>query len=556
MADKRDYYEVLGVQKGASDDEIKKAYRACAKKYHPDLHPGDKECEEKFKEVNEAYEVLSDSDKKARYDQFGHAGVDPNYGAGAGGAGSPFGQGIDIDDIFSSFFGGFGGRRSNNANAPMRGSDIETTVYISFEEAAKGCKQTINYSCVTTCDDCHGTGAQPGTSPKTCSSCGGSGRVTINQRTPFGVVQTQRTCDACHGRGKIVDNPCKKCGGSGKQRKNKTVDVTIPAGIKDQQILNVSGRGNSGTNGGPAGDLHVYVNVRPHPVFERRGDDVWCEVPITFTQAALGADVVVPTLDGKVSYTVREGTQPGDVFRLKGKGIQRLGGRGRGDQYVRVTVEVPKNLNGKQKELIKQLDGATGDKNYAKRRNFFDKIKKMFNEQWRRHFPMPDYEIDQIKKKVVVRIYGNEINKRYTDLLKTNDTLSLWDCISLDAVQKGRTIHEDIAQDLLKRGLIEGEVPHYSISLSIAKNTHQLSSYTKTKGLDKERLRQMVLQYLSNAGSEGAKRDSIYEYLKDVLPQNKTEEQKIRMLGDLLKNMSKEYLIKAEGRTWYVMPQS
>ena len=380
MADKRDYYEVLGVQKGASDDEIKKAYRACAKKYHPDLHPGDKECEEKLKEVNEAYEVLSDSDKKARYDQFGHAGVDSNYGAGAGGAGSPFGQGIDIDDIFSSFFGGFGGRRSNNANAPMRGSDIETTVYISFEEAAKGCKQTINYSCVTTCDDCHGTGAQPGTSPKTCSSCGGSGRVTINQRTPFGVVQTQRTCDACHGRGKIVDNPCKKCGGSGKQRKNKTVDVTIPAGIKDQQILNVSGRGNSGTNGGPAGDLHVYVNVRPHPVFERRGDDVWCEVPITFTQAALGADVVVPTLDGKVSYTVREGTQPGDVFRLKGKGIQRLGGRGRGDQYVRVTVEVPKNLNGKQKELIKQLDGATGDKNYAKRRNFFDKIKKMFNE--------------------------------------------------------------------------------------------------------------------------------------------------------------------------------
>lgn len=380
MADKRDYYEVLGVQKGASDDEIKKAYRACAKKYHPDLHPGDKECEEKFKEVNEAYEVLSDSDKKARYDQFGHAGVDSNYGAGAGGAGSPFGQGIDIDDIFSSFFGGFGGRRSNNANSPMRGSDIETTVYISFEEAAKGCKQTINYSCVTTCDDCHGTGAQPGTSPKTCSSCGGSGRVTINQRTPFGVVQTQRTCDACHGRGKIVDNPCKKCGGSGKQRRNKTVDVTIPAGIKDQQILNVSGRGNSGTNGGPAGDLHVYVNVRPHPVFERRGDDVWCEVPITFTQAALGADVVVPTLDGKVSYTVREGTQPGDVFRLKGKGIQRLGGRGRGDQYVRVTVEVPKNLNGKQKELIKQLDGATGDKNYAKRRNFFDKIKKMFNE--------------------------------------------------------------------------------------------------------------------------------------------------------------------------------
>ena len=490
MADKRDYYEVLGVQKGASDDEIKKAYRACAKKYHPDLHPGDKECEEKFKEVNEAYEVLSDSDKKARYDQFGHAGVDSNYGAGAGGAGSPFGQGIDIDDIFSSFFGGFGGRRSNNANAPMRGSDIETTVYISFEEAAKGCKQTINYSCVTTCDDCHGTGAQPGTSPKTCSSCGGSGRVTINQRTPFGVVQTQRTCDACHGRGKIVDNPCKKCGGSGKQRKNKTVDVTIPAGIKDQQILNVSGRGNSGTNGGPAGDLHVYVNVRPHPVFERRGDDVWCEVPITFTQAALGADVVVPTLDGKVSYTVREGTQPGDVFRLKGKGIQRLGGRGRGDQYVRVTVEVPKNLNGKQKELIKQLDGATGDKNYAKRRNFFDKIKKMFNEQRRRHFPMPDYEIDMLNKEVGVTIYGNTINEKYTQLLKDNDTLTLEDCTPLDAVQKGHRISEENVLALLNRGLLEGDTSEYSISLDLAKKTKQLPDYTRNRGLDKAKLQQ------------------------------------------------------------------
>ena len=388
MADKRDFYEVLGVSKNATEDEIKKAYRQKAKQYHPDLNPGDADAEAKFKEVNEAYEVLSDKDKRGRYDQFGHAGVDPNFGAGGGAGGWGTGSGgvdFDLGDIFGSFFGGgggfggFGGGRSD-PNAPRRGDDVQARVTISFEEAAKGCKQTINYSCVTTCDACHGTGAQPGTSPKTCSSCGGSGRGTINQRTPFGVVQTQRTCDACHGRGKIVDNPCKKCGGSGKQRKNKTVDVTIPAGIKDQQILNVSGRGNSGTNGGPAGDLHVYVNVRPHPVFERRGDDVWCEVPITFTQAALGADVVVPTLDGKVSYTVREGTQPGDVFRLKGKGIQRLGGRGRGDQYVRVTVEVPKNLNGKQKELIKQLDGATGDKNYAKRRNFFDKIKKMFNE--------------------------------------------------------------------------------------------------------------------------------------------------------------------------------
>ncbi len=379
MAEKRDYYEVLGIRKGAGDDEIKKAYRACAKKYHPDLHPGDKECEEKMKEVNEAYEILSDKDKKARYDQFGHAGVDPSYGGGAGG-GSPFGQGIDLDDIFSSFFGGFGGRRSNNANAPMRGGDVESSIYISFEEAAKGCKKTINYNCISTCGECHGTGAQAGTQPKTCSACGGSGKVTINQRTPFGVVQTQRACDACHGKGKIIDNPCKKCGGTGKQRKNKSVDVTIPAGIKDQQILNVGGRGNAGTNGGPAGDLHVYINVRPHPVFERRGDDVWCDMPITFAQASLGAEVVVPTLDGKVTYSVHEGTQPGDVFKLKGKGIQHLNGRGKGDQYVRITVEIPKNLNSKQKDIIKQFESATGDKNYAQRKNFFDKIKKMFND--------------------------------------------------------------------------------------------------------------------------------------------------------------------------------
>lgn len=379
MAEKRDLYEILGLQKGASDDEIKKAYRECAKKYHPDLHPGDKECEEKMKEVNVAYEVLSDKEKKARYDQFGHAGIDPNYGAGAG-SGSPFGGGIDLDDIFSSFFGGFGGRRGNNPNAPMRGSDIETSVYISFEEAAKGCKKTINYNCVSTCDECHGTGAQPGTQTKTCSACGGTGKVTINQRTPFGVMQTQRTCDACHGKGKVIDTPCKKCGGSGKQRKQKSVDVTIPAGIKDQQILNVGGRGNAGTNGGPSGDLRVYVSVRPHHLFERRGDDVWCDMPITFAQAALGAEIIVPTLDGKVTYSVHEGTQPGDVFKLKGKGIQHLNGRGRGDQYVRITVEVPKNLNSKQKEIIKQFESATGDKNYAQRRNFFDKFKKMFND--------------------------------------------------------------------------------------------------------------------------------------------------------------------------------
>jgi len=381
MADKRDYYEVLGLNKGASDDEIKKAYRQNAKKYHPDLHPGDKAAEEKFKEVNEAYEVLSDKEKKARYDQFGHAGVDPNYGAGAGGyGGNPFSGGIDIDDIFSSFFGGFGGSRGRSANRPQRGSDVNAGITITFEEAAKGCKKTINFNSVDNCDSCHGTGAEPGTQAKTCSACGGSGRVTVNQRTPFGTVQTQRSCDACHGTGKVIEHPCHKCNGSGRHRKNHTVDVSIPAGIKDQMMLNVSGHGNAGYNGGPKGDLHVTVNVKNHNLFERRGDDVWCDLPITFTQAVLGSEVVVPTLDGKVNYSIHEGTQPNDVFRLKGRGIPHLGGRGKGDQYCRVVVEIPKNLNNKQKELIRQFESTTTEKNYAKRKNFFDKLKDFFNE--------------------------------------------------------------------------------------------------------------------------------------------------------------------------------
>lgn len=381
MADKRDYYEVLGLNKGASDDEIKKAYRQNAKKYHPDLHPGDKAAEEKFKEVNEAYEVLSDKEKKARYDQFGHAGVDPNYGSGAGGyGGNPFNGGIDIDDIFSSFFGGFGGNRGRSANRPQRGSDVNAAVTITFEEAAKGCKKTINFNSVDNCDSCHGTGAEPGTQAKTCSACGGSGRVTVNQRTPFGTVQTQRSCDACHGTGKVIEHPCHKCNGSGRHRKNHTVDVSIPAGIKDQMMLNVSGHGNAGYNGGPKGDLHVTVNVKNHNLFERRGDDVWCDLTITLTQAVLGSEVVVPTLDGKVNYSIHEGTQPNDVFRLKGRGIPHLGGRGKGDQYCRVVVEIPKNLNNKQKELIRQFESTTSEKNYAKRKNFFDKLKDFFNE--------------------------------------------------------------------------------------------------------------------------------------------------------------------------------
>ncbi len=380
MADKRDFYEVMGVSKNASDDEIKKAFRKLAKKYHPDLNPGDKAAEAKFKEVNEAYEVLSDKEKRARYDQFGHAGVDPSYGAGPSG-GSPFGQDIDLGDIFNSFFGGFGGSgRHNNPNAPRRGSDTEATLNISFEEAAKGCKKEVSYQNIETCKDCSGTGAQKGSSPKTCPNCNGSGQVRINQRTPFGVMQTARTCDKCHGTGKIIDNPCRTCSGSGRVRAKKTVEVSIPAGISDEQILNVRGRGNAGVNGGPSGDLHVYINVRPHPIFERKGDDVWCELPITFSQAALGAEVVVPTLDGKVSYTVHEGTQPGDIFKLRGKGIQHLNSRGRGDQFVKVTVEVPKNLSTKQKEILEDFDTTISDRNYQHRKGFFEKLKNMFGE--------------------------------------------------------------------------------------------------------------------------------------------------------------------------------
>lgn len=374
---------MIGVEKGASEDEIKKAYRRQAKKYHPDLNPGNKEAEAKFKEVNEAYEVLSDKDKRARYDRFGFAGVDPNYGAGstAYGGGNPFGQDIDLGDIFNSFFGGFGGgRATRNQNAPRRGSDVEATVTITFEEAAKGCKKEVTYQNVDSCNECGGTGASKGTQLKPCPACNGSGQVTVQKRTPFGVVQTSQTCDKCRGKGKIIEKPCQKCSGAGRIRSSKTVTVTVPAGISQDQILNIGGHGNSGYNGGPAGDLHVYVNVKKHELFERKGDDVWCEIPLTFSQAALGHEVIVPTLDGKVSYKVHPGTQPGDIFKLKDKGIPHLNSKGRGDQYVRVTIEVPKNLTPKQKEVLKQFDSLCGTANYTKRSSFFDKVKNIFKE--------------------------------------------------------------------------------------------------------------------------------------------------------------------------------
>lgn len=386
MADKRDYYEVLGVDKNASEDEIKKAYRKLAKKYHPDLNPGDKEAEEKFKEANEAYEVLSDAEKKAKYDRFGHAGVDPNYGAGGAGYGGFNGQGFDFDlgDIFSNIFGGgfggFGGG-SSNPNAPQRGSDTQTSVTISFEEAAKGCEREVQFSRIEVCDECHGSGAAPGSSPKTCPECNGRGQVTSQQRTPFGVIQTQKACSRCGGRGTIIENPCKKCHGAGLVRKPVKITVKIPAGIDDRQIINARGQGNKGVNGGPAGDLRVAINVRPHPIFERDGYNVWVEMHISFAAAALGCALQVPTLDGKVQYNVPAGTQSGDVFKLKGKGIQSLNNRGRGDELVRVIVDVPRNLNDRQKQLLRELDEALGNEtahlgNADDKKGFFGKKKR------------------------------------------------------------------------------------------------------------------------------------------------------------------------------------
>ncbi len=382
MAEKRDFYEVLGVDKNADEAAIKKAYRQMAKKYHPDLHPGDKAAEAKFKEVNEAYEVLSNPEKKAKYDQFGHAGVDPNFGGGSrfGGGFGGF-EDVDLGDIFSSFFGGgFGGGRRSNPNAPRRGSDTAVNLALSFEEAAKGCAKTVQVTHIESCPDCGGSGAKSGTSASVCPDCHGTGQVTATQRTPFGVMQTQRPCTKCGGKGKIIANPCPRCSGNGRIRVTKQQNIHIPAGIDDGQVLNVRGQGDAGINGGPAGDLHVNISVRPHPIFERDGFDVYCEVPITFVQAALGDEITVPTLDGKVKFRIHEGTQPGDEFKLASKGIQRLNGAGRGNQYVKVMVEVPKNLTGEQKELLKAFGEKTGSGNYKKSKGFFDKLKDMFND--------------------------------------------------------------------------------------------------------------------------------------------------------------------------------
>ena len=376
---KRDYYEVLGVSKGASADEIKKAYRRLAKENHPDLHPGDAEAEARFKEVNEAYEVLSDADKKSRYDQFGHAGVDPNFGAGGYGGGfdGNFDFG-DLGDIFGSFFGGgFGGGAARaNPNAPQRGESIRVGVSISFEEAAFGCEKSVTVERMEQCSTCHGSGCAPGTTPEVCDQCRGTGTVQVRRQTPMGVFATSSPCPKCGGKGKIIHQPCQSCRGAGVERKRRTIQASIPAGIDNGQTISVRGQGHAGKNGGPSGDLLITVTVRPHELFRREGTSVLCNAPITFAQAVLGAELEIPTIDGKVKYDLPEGTQSGTTFRLKGKGIPSINGRGRGDQYVTVYIETPRNLNKEQREALKKFAEACGDDNYTDRKKFFKKFKK------------------------------------------------------------------------------------------------------------------------------------------------------------------------------------
>jgi len=380
---KRDYYEVLGLSKGAGDDEIKKAFRQLAKKYHPDLHPGDAEAEAKFKEINEAYEVLTDPEKKQRYDQFGFAGVDPNmgggggFGGGFGGAGFDFG---DLGDIFGSFFGGGMGGSSGQSrrNMPIDGEDILYRISLTFEEAVFGCKKEISYGRVEKCSDCGGTGATNSVDVETCPHCQGSGTVRVNQRTALGMFQTTRSCDNCRGTGKLIKNPCKNCAGKGYVKVTKKLEITIPAGIDDGQKVAMRGQGNEGRNGGIAGDLIVAVTVKPHNIFERDGYDVWCEVPITFTEAALGAEIKVPTLEGgEMDYTIEEGTQTGTSFTVRGKGIAHPNAPGRrGNLIFNVVVEVPTNLNSEQKDLLRRFDELCGETNNTKKKKFTDWFKK------------------------------------------------------------------------------------------------------------------------------------------------------------------------------------
>ena len=376
---KRDYYEVLGISKSADEKEIKSAFRKLAKQYHPDLNPDDKEAEAKFKEVNEAYEVLSDPDKKAKYDQFGHAAFDQANGFGGAGGFNDFGD--IFGDIFGDFFGGgFSGATRTQRTGPKAGSDLKIKLDITFEEAAFGTKKDIKINRIEKCHACDGTGAKKGTSKKTCPTCQGSGSIRTTQRTPFGQFASTKICSTCNGTGEVVEEPCTACSGSGKERKSRKLSINIPAGVDTGSVIPLRGEGNHGERGGPAGDLYVYINVQPHEIFDRDGNDVWCEIPISFAKAAMGGPIEVPTIEGKVKYDVPEGTQTGTVFRLKNKGIKNLRGAGKGDQYVRVKIEVPKKLSEKQRNILEQFANEMGEKVDNDKKGFFGKMKDAFKD--------------------------------------------------------------------------------------------------------------------------------------------------------------------------------
>lgn len=369
---KRDYYEVLGVQKGATKDEIKKAYRKLSKQYHPDINK-EEGADEKFKEISEAYEVLSDESKKARYDQFGHAGM--GQGSGFGGAGDFAGGFGGFEDIFSSFFGG-GARR--NPNAPRQGDDLQYQMTISFEDAVFGTDKDIVLKKEVTCETCDGSGAEPGTAVHTCENCHGRGTEQVEQNTPFGRVRTERPCHVCDGKGKTFDERCHTCHGSGRMVKDVTINVKVPAGVDNGQQLRVAGHGEPGINGGLAGDLYVVFRVQPHEHFERDGDDIFYQLNLTFAQAALGDEIEIPTLDGKVRLTIPAGTQTGKRFRLKDKGVENVHGYGRGDQYVTATVVTPTKLSERQAELLREFADIDGESLNEQPQNFFDKTRRFF----------------------------------------------------------------------------------------------------------------------------------------------------------------------------------
>ena len=378
MANKRDYYEVLGIDKNATDEDIKRAYRKKAKECHPDLHPNDKEAEARFKELNEANEVLSDPDKRARYDQFGFDG--PDMGGSAGG--NPFG-GMDFSgmggmgDIFDQLFnGGMGGSAQARRNAPRQGNDVRYELRLTFEEAAKGCHKSVEFYRYENCATCGGSGAKPGTQPQTCSMCKGTGQI----RQSGGWMTTVRTCPACGGSGKVIKDKCSSCGGSGRVRMRRTLELDVPAGVDDNIVLSKRGQGEPGANGGPNGDLLIQITVKPHKLFRREGTNLRLEVPISFTQAALGGEIDVPTLDGSVKYTIPEGTQTDTEFRIRGKGIQQLGSNNKGDLIFKVRVETPRRLTEKQRELLRQFDGDDNGKQYDQRKTFIDKVKELFDK--------------------------------------------------------------------------------------------------------------------------------------------------------------------------------